>query len=158
MSYRTKLLAAFLSFGLIQSAPAFANPSCETAYKVSEGGVAYLQFGKEKPAPLPEPGPGQRCEKIWANSNSNYVIAQIKSGLLGTQVIVQHTYLLVYKLERGALKELKQIELQNTERSSKGTQTLKDCEAKVPELGNQSRFEIQLKCQGSASVEIFKIP
>lgn len=155
MNYSTLLLLALLV--LVQSAPAFANTSCDVAYKTKED-VAYLDFGNAKPLELPETGPSQKCEKIWASPGSKYVVAQIKTGALGTQVLIQHTYLLVYEIEKGALMQLKKIELKSTERSSKGTISLKDCEARVPELGHQSQFKIQLKCQGSASVETVQIP
>lgn len=142
---------------LLLSAPVYASSSCEDAYKIKEG-VAYLELGKVKPLALPEAGPGQKCDKIWASPNSKYVIAQIETGVLGTQVLVQHTYVLVYKIEKSALRELKQIELKSTERSSKGTHQLKDCEAIVPELDRPSQLEIQLKCQGSPSIETVQIP
>ncbi|MFL5815194.1 MAG: hypothetical protein ACJ763_16575 [Bdellovibrionia bacterium] len=157
MNYCTKPLLVLLGCSLLQSAPVFAKTSCEAAYQVKED-VAYLEIGKAKPVALPEPGPGQKCEKIWADPHSKYVIAQVETGALGTQVLVQHTYLLVYEVAKGALKELKRIELKSTERSSKGTHTLKDCEAIVPELKSKARFEIQLKCQGSASIEAVQIP
>lgn len=153
MNYCTKSLLVLLGCGLLQSAPVFANPSCEDAYKVKEG-VAYLEIGKAKPVELPEAGPGQKCDKIWADPGSKYVIAQIETGVLGTQVLVQHTYLLVYKIEKGALQELKSIELKSTERSSKGTHTLKDCEATV----SIAKSQIQLKCQGKPSIETVQIP